>query len=34
MGEEIFPKMVTDVPEIDISLEGVRGWLLQGTERR
>ena len=34
MGEEIFPKMVTDLPEIDISLEGVRGWLLQGADRQ
>jgi len=34
MGEEIFPKMVTDLPEIDIPLEGVRGWLLQGTDRQ
>ncbi len=34
MGEEIFPKMITDLPEIDISLEGVKGWLLQGKDRQ
>lgn len=24
-----YPEMIRDLPEIDISLEGVRGWLLQ-----
>ncbi len=34
MGKEAYPKMVTDLPEIDISLKGVRGWLLQGTDKQ
>jgi quercetin dioxygenase-like cupin family protein len=31
MDDEVFPKMITDMPEADIPFEGMRGWLLQGT---
>ncbi|MGA2317900.1 MAG: cupin domain-containing protein [Thermodesulfobacteriota bacterium] len=34
MDEEIYPKMITDLPEIDIPLKGVKGWLLQGTDKQ
>jgi len=30
-SEKSFPKMITDLPEADIALEGVRGWIVQGT---
>ena len=29
-----FPEMIRSLPEIDISFEGVRGWLLQNTEHQ
>ena len=28
--EKSFPKVITDLPEADIALEGVRGWIAQG----
>jgi quercetin dioxygenase-like cupin family protein len=34
MGKEIYPKMITDLPEIDITLKGVKGWLLQGVDKQ
>lgn len=34
MSNKIYPKMITDLPEADISFEGIRGWLLQGTDRQ
>ena len=30
MPDNSFPKMITSMPEADITFEGVRGWLLQG----
>ena len=29
-----YPEMIRGLPEIDISLEGVRGWLLQGGDKQ
>jgi len=29
-----YPEMIRDLPEIDVSLEGVRGWLLQGQNKQ
>lgn len=29
-----YPEMIRGLPEIDISLEGVRGWLIQGEDRQ
>jgi len=29
-----FPEMIRDLPEIDIPVEGVRGWLLQGGDKQ
>ena len=29
-----FPDLVRDLPEIDLPLEGVRGWLFQGADRQ
>jgi len=34
MGKGVYPKMIKDLPEIDIPLMGVRGWLLQGFDRQ
>ncbi len=34
MNEESYPKMITDLPEIDVSLKGVKGWLLQGIDKQ
>ena len=34
MDDEIFPKMIRDMPEADIPFDGMRGWLLQGTHRQ
>ena len=33
-GGVAFPEMIRDLPEIDVPLEGVRGWLLQGGENQ
>lgn len=30
--ETPYPGMIRNLPEIDVSLDGVRGWLLQGTD--
>jgi len=30
MEKEIYPKMITELPEVAIPFKGVRGWLLQG----
>ena len=29
-----YPHIITDLPEADIPLEGVRGWLFQGTDHQ
>ena len=29
-----YPKMVRDLPEIAVSIEGVRGWLMQGMKNQ
>lgn len=29
-----YPKMIRDLPEIDVPFEGVRGWLLQGGDKQ
>ena len=29
-----YPDMVRDLPEIDIPLEGIRGWLFQSTDKQ
>lgn len=29
-----YPEMIRDLPEIDISMEGIRGWLLQSGEKQ
>jgi quercetin dioxygenase-like cupin family protein len=29
-----YPEMIRNLPEIDITLEGVRGWLLQGGDKQ
>ena len=34
MEKEIYPKMITDLHEIDIPLKGVKGWLLQGIDKQ
>jgi quercetin dioxygenase-like cupin family protein len=30
----VYPELIRTLPEIDIPLEGVRGWLLQGGDRQ
>ena len=30
----VYPEMIRGLPEIDISMEGIRGWLLQGGEKQ
>ena len=32
--ETAYPDMIRDLPEIDISLKGIRGWLLQGEDKQ
>jgi len=34
MNKEVYPQMVTDLPQIDIPLKGVKGWLLQGLDKQ
>ena len=34
MEKEIYPKMITELPEVDIPFGGVKGWLLQGTGKQ
>ena len=29
-----YPEMLRDLPEIDIALKGIRGWLLQSSDRQ
>ncbi|GAG77208.1 unnamed protein product, partial [marine sediment metagenome] len=29
-----YPEMLRDLPEIDVSLKGVRGWLLQSKDKQ
>ena len=30
----VFPEMIRNLPEIDIQVEGVRGWLLAGSDKQ
>jgi quercetin dioxygenase-like cupin family protein len=30
----VYPDMIRDLPEINIQVEGIRGWLLQGGDRQ
>ncbi|SYZ73133.1 Cupin 2 conserved barrel domain protein [Candidatus Zixiibacteriota bacterium] len=30
----IYPELIRNMPEIDIPLKGIRGWLLQGKDRQ
>jgi mannose-6-phosphate isomerase-like protein (cupin superfamily) len=30
----VYPEMIRNLPEIDIPIDGVRGWLLSGNERQ
>ena len=34
MTEEIYPKMITGLPEVDVPFKGVKGWLLQGIDKQ
>jgi len=29
-----YPEMIRDLPEIDINIEGIRGWLLQSSDQQ
>jgi len=31
---EFYPEMIRDLPEIDIPVDGVRGWLVQSEKRQ
>jgi quercetin dioxygenase-like cupin family protein len=34
MEKEIYPKMITGLPEVEIPFKGVKGWLLQGIDKQ
>ena len=34
MEKEIYPKMITGLPEVDIPFKGLKGWLLQGIDKQ
>jgi len=34
MTDQVYPKVITDLPEADIPFEGIKGWLLQGPDRQ
>ena len=34
MEKEIYPRMITEFPEVDIPFKGVKGWLLQGIDKQ
>jgi quercetin dioxygenase-like cupin family protein len=34
MGDEGYPEMITDLPEADISFDGVRGWVAQSSDHQ
>jgi quercetin dioxygenase-like cupin family protein len=33
-GKTVYPEMIRDLPEVDVRLKGIRGWLLQGKNRQ
>ena len=33
-GHTPYPEMIRTLPEIDIHIEGIRGWMLQSTDRQ
>ncbi len=34
MEKEIYPRMITGLPEVEIPFKGVKGWLLQGMDKQ
>jgi len=34
MEKEIYPQMITELPEVEIPFRGVKGWLLQGIDKQ
>jgi quercetin dioxygenase-like cupin family protein len=34
MNKEVYPKMIKDLPEVDIPFKGVKGWVLQGVDKQ
>ena len=34
MEKEIYPQMITELPEVEIPFKGVKGWLLQGIDKQ
>jgi len=34
MEKKIYPQMITDLPEVEIPFNGVKGWLLQGIDKQ
>ena len=34
MKKEVYPKMIKDLPEVDLPFKGAKGWLLQGIDKQ
>ena len=34
MEKEIYPQMITELPEVEVPFKGVKGWLLQGIDKQ
>ena len=34
MEKKIYPQMITELPEVEIPFNGVKGWLLQGIDKQ